>query len=147
MQSSSREQSSSTATPFRALWAQVVQQAKDDVDSQPVDSVLYEQAAAFFAGGGAWAESRRTVADMLDVHPDDLRRGGVRWIAERRERDGLPDAPPPVVLPVSRPTPAPLPLLVALPAETPPPRRPKTGLGVNPFFPGRRIEHPVMPII
>jgi hypothetical protein len=147
VQSSSREQSPGTETPFRALWTQVVQQAKDDVETQPVGSVLYEQAASFFAGGGAWAASRAAVADMLDVHPDDLRRRGTLWIAARRERDGLPDVPTRVVPPAWRPTPAPLPRLGALLAATPLPKRPKARWARNPFLRRRRIKQPETPTI
>ena len=79
---------SGTHQSYRILWAQVVLQAKADVEQQPIDSVLYDQAAAFFVSGGSWAESRGIVADVLDMHPDDLVRQGQHWIAERRRQEG-----------------------------------------------------------
>ena len=76
-----------THQSYRVLWAQVVLQAKADVEQQPIDSVLFDQAAAFFVSGGSWAESRAIVADVLEMHPDDLVRQGRRWIAERRQQE------------------------------------------------------------
>jgi hypothetical protein len=102
-----------TEQPCRALWIQVVTQAKEDLEDEPVNSILYDHAVAFFVGSGQWAESRGVIADLLSMHPDDLFRSGQRWIAARRERDGLPPEPPP-------PPPAAaisLPRLVALPGS------------------------------
>ncbi len=98
---------------YRVLWAQVVLQAKADLENEPIGSIIFNQAAAFFVSRGEWAESRLIVADCLDMHPDDLRRCGERWIAERRRREGLEPEPKPE--PRSQ-QPVPLPRLVALPA-------------------------------
>src|SRR5450631_2344997 len=81
---------------YRCLWAQVVLQAKADLDDEPIGSVLFNQAAAFFIGRGEWAASRANVADCLEMHPDALGRWCERWIAERRQREGLEPAPPAV---------------------------------------------------
>jgi hypothetical protein len=99
-----------TEQPYRVLWGQVVLQAKDDLEREPIGSLLYNQAAAFFLNRGEWAESRAAVADCLHMHPDDLSRSGKRWIAERRSREGLPPEP---TVPPNRSTQTPLPTLVA----------------------------------
>lgn len=98
---------------IRLLWVQVVLQAKSDLENAPIGSILFDQAAAFFVGRGEWAVSRATVADCLEMHPDDLYRCGERWIAERRQREGLP--PVVVAAPQAR-TPRALPRLEAFPA-------------------------------
>jgi hypothetical protein len=122
-----------TQHSYRVLWAQVVLQAKADLDHEPVGSILFNQAAAFFVSRGEWAESRAIVADCLEIHPDDLCRCGERWIAERRQQEGL--APAPLPTPRSK-TPRPLPRLEALPAAAPNRqslRRRITPQSANPF--------------
>lgn len=74
---------------YRALWAQVVLQAKADLENEPIGSIIYNQAAAFFVSRGEWAEARAIVADCLEMHPEELSRSGERWIAERRQQEGL----------------------------------------------------------
>ncbi len=108
---------SSVATQhsYRVLWAQVVLQAKADLENEPIGSILFNQAAAFFVSRGEWAESRAIVADCLEIHPDELTRSGERWIAERRQQEGL--APEPVQAPRPK-TPLVLPRLEAIPAPT-----------------------------
>jgi len=126
-----------TDQSYRVLWAQVVLQAKADLEHEPVDSILYNQAAAFFVSGGDWAVSRATVADCLDMHPDDLYRCGERWIADRRARDGLPPSPKKTAPAQNR---GPLPRLVALPgpsAQGKKGRSPGSSRGANPFAPSR----------
>lgn len=83
-----------TAQPCRALWVHVVTQAKDDLESEPINSMPYDDAVAFFAGSGQWATTRAFIADLLGMHPDDLFLSGQRWIAARRKRDGLPPQEP-----------------------------------------------------
>jgi hypothetical protein len=78
---------------YRALWSAAVMQAKADVEHQPFESIGYDQAVAFFIGGGAWAESRLALADCLELHPGDLERVGRRCIAARRQLEGLPPEP------------------------------------------------------
>ena len=98
--------------PCRALWAQVVLQAKEDLEGEPVGSILYDQAAAFFVGPGHWAESRMAIAELLEMHGDYLFKSGTRWIAARRAREGLP----PVTPEPSRPRDPPqLPRIIAVP--------------------------------
>jgi hypothetical protein len=99
---------------YRVLWAQVVLQAKADLENEKIGSVLFNQAAAFFVGRGDWAQSRLIVADCLGMHSDDLTRCGERWIAARRERDGLAPEPKREAVPAKRR--GPLPRLVAVPA-------------------------------
>jgi hypothetical protein len=86
---------------YRALWSAAVMQAKADVEHQPFESIDYDQAVAFFIGGGAWAESRLALADCLELHPDDLERVGRRCIAARRELEGLPPERPRLRRPAS----------------------------------------------
>lgn len=122
---------------YRRLWAQVVLQAKSDLDAEPIDSILFNQAAAFFVGRGEWAASRANVADCLEMHPDALGRCGERWIAERRQREGLEPAPSAAF---SVRSPAPLSRLVAVPSPDPQAakgRRTITPRQVNPFNPFR----------
>ena len=122
---------------YRVLWAQVVLQAKADLENEPVGSLLFNQAAAFFVSRGEWAESRAIVADCLQMHPDDLCRCGARWIAERREREGLEPEPP--AAPWSK-TPLVLPRLEAIPAQGNNGRKSRRSVPVrssNPFAPTR----------
>ena len=131
------------STGSRALWSAVVLQAKGDIEAEPINSVEYAQAVAFFTGGGEWAHGRANIADFLDIHPDDLERCGRRWIAARRQQEGLP-AETPRLLHAAQPTRLKAPLnlagLVAIPAlsqrkhraAADKPERP------NPFNPFRR---------
>jgi hypothetical protein len=127
-----------TQQTYRALWAQVVLQAKADLDYEPIGSILFDQAVAFFVSRGEWAESRRMVADCLDMHPDDLSSRGARWIADRRQREGFAPEPGPVLRSA---TPAPWPRLVAVPAADTYRRKnhPATISAVNPFNPLRHM--------
>lgn len=140
----------------RRLWAAVVEQSLTDVADEPIDSVLWNQARAFFVSGGTWAEGRQNIADLLGVHPEDLERVGRRAINARLLQEGLPplvtQAPTPR-LPIQRALrPAVvavrqrLPRLVAIPAppEPEPERRDRTGgwrrrWSVNPFDPWRKL--------
>jgi hypothetical protein len=125
-----------TQQSYRVLWAQVVLQAKADLENEPIGSILFNQAAAFFVNRGEWAESRLVVADCLNMHPDDLSRVGQRWIADRREREGL--APEPKRAPRST-APLVLPHLVALPNPEIHSRKARRTVtrAVNPFDPFR----------
>src|SRR5664279_3905972 len=84
----------------RALWVAVVQQAIDDVAEERIGSLDWDEAVAFFTHAGDWAAARAGVADMLDMHADDLAHVGRRLIAERRIREGL-EAETPLVLPLA----------------------------------------------
>jgi hypothetical protein len=121
---------------YRVLWAQVVLQAKADLENEPIGSILFNQAAAFFVSRGEWAESRVVVADCLEMHPDDLTRCGERWIADRRRREGLEPEPKRASRSAE---PVPLPRLVAVPAPEPSRRRGRRSLasGASPFDPFR----------
>jgi hypothetical protein len=72
----------------RALWSAVVLQARADIESEDRDGYDYAQALAFFTGSGDWAKSRQSIADCLELHPDDLMRLGKAAIAARCLRDG-----------------------------------------------------------
>lgn len=135
----------------RALWAAVVLQVKADIEGEPLGSVTYSQAVEFLTGGGAWRESRGAIADMLDLHADDISRMGRQWIA-RRQQDALPPgAGPPAPQPVpTAPSPPPIPSSPQPPPASPPavrcpvelprplqPRKWRNGCGVNPFSPFR----------
>ncbi|PPQ35038.1 hypothetical protein CCS01_09045 [Rhodopila globiformis] len=125
-----------TQHAYRVLWAQVVMQAKADLENEPIGSILYNQAAAFFVSRGDWAESRLMIADCLNMHPDDLSRVGQQWINDRRRREGLEleqnEAP-------KKSDPLVLPRLVAVPGPSTHVRRGRTRTprAVNPFNPFR----------
>jgi hypothetical protein len=108
----------------RAFWSAVVLRACHDIQREPLGSAHYEAAVAFFTAPGDWAESRRSIADCINLHPDDLARAGVRQIAIRRLAEGLPEFAPPVV-PVVRKRwvkparPPSLPRLQAIPKRNP----------------------------
>jgi hypothetical protein len=121
---------------YRVLWAQVVLQAKADLENEPIGSILYNQAAAFFVSRGDWAESRLIVADCLNMHPDDLSRVGLSWINDRRRREGLEPEPQ---MTQKKAEPLVLPRLVAVPAENARARkgRGRTPRTANPFNPFR----------
>ena len=80
---------------YRALWSQVVLQAKQDLETEQPGSVVYGQAESFFFGARQWAETRDAIATMIDLHADDLTRLGRATIAARRVEEGLPPAPDP----------------------------------------------------
>jgi hypothetical protein len=109
------DESSVHDSGHRGLWAAVVLQAKADLENEPVDSVFYVRAAAFFIGTGEWAQARESIAEFLDMHPDDLRSCGRRWINARRVREGLPALPPPLRV---QKEPLRLPRLIAVPSES-----------------------------
>jgi hypothetical protein len=118
----------------RALWAAVVIQARDDLETEEYNSVDYGQAAAFFSAPGDWATSRRAIADALDLHPDDLMRLGRAVTAARTARDG---GPPVVARPVPRLVvsvvePVPVPVAV-VPAKVPRGRAGARRFVFNPF--------------
>ena len=118
------------------LWAQVVLQAKTDLDEEPIGSLLYSDAASFFVGSGEWAESRTIVAECLNIPPNNLYRCGKKWIARRRAREAQPPEPLPAAPPV--PVSSPLPLLVVLPVPDRRGCRRIRGLRANnPFNPFR----------
>jgi hypothetical protein len=121
-----------TQQSYRLLWAQVVLQAKADLENEPIGSIIFNQAAAFFVSRGEWAESRLIVADCLDMHPDDLKRCGERWIADRRRREGLPPEPEKAIRSAGA---RPLPRLVASPAREKIGRKPRPAAAnrFNPF--------------
>lgn len=80
----------------RSLFVSVILQACQDIEREPIGSTNYVQAVTFFtAAEGEWLESRQAIADMLDLHPDDLMRAGVRAIRARRKAEGLPEAEAP----------------------------------------------------
>jgi hypothetical protein len=74
---------------YRGLWASVVLQALDDIEGQPIGSLEFGHAVAFFSGVGAWAESRTIIGDFLEFHRDDLEALGKRCINARYAREGL----------------------------------------------------------
>jgi hypothetical protein len=123
-----------TQQSYRLLWAQVVLQAKADLENEPIGSIIFNQAAAFFVSRGEWAESRLIVADCLDMHPDDLKRCGERWIADRRRREGLPPEPEKAPRPAGA---HPLPRLVASPIRDKMGRKGRPAVRSNPFNPFR----------
>jgi hypothetical protein len=121
-----------TQHAYRVLWVQVVLQAKADLENEPIGSILYNQAAAFFVSRGDWAESRLIIADCLNMHPDDLSRVGLSWINDRQRREGLE---PENLTALKKSEPLMLPRLVAVPAENTRSRRGRgrTPHTANPF--------------
>lgn len=81
---------------YRDLWSAVVLQAKEDILTAPLNSIEYDQAVAFFTGGGEWSKVRVSVGDFLELHHDDLVRCGRRCIDDRLKieaarQSGQPD--------------------------------------------------------
>ena len=74
----------------RALWSSVVLQALEDIENQPVQSMAFTDAEAFFTRSGAWAESRTAIGDFLDLHRDELEAIGRRFLEARRSREAVP---------------------------------------------------------
>jgi hypothetical protein len=88
----------------RDLWAAVVSQAADDINTEDYRSVDYALAVSFFIASGEWAASRQAIADCIELHVSDIERLGRAAIAARHVRDGAPPAerPRPVRHPVQR---------------------------------------------
>ena len=70
-----------------SLWVSVLRQALDDLENEPLHSASFGEAQAFFTGAGSWGESRRTVGDFLQMHPDELKRIGERHLKARLARE------------------------------------------------------------
>lgn len=103
----------------QALWASVVLQAKDDIESLPFGSPDYEAAAAFFVGTSAyWRRGRSEIAEHLGTTGDTLKRIGTAWVIARRRREGLADHPS---APAQKPKPCPVPVPVETKALVIPP--------------------------
>ena len=78
----------------RALWAAVVWQALQDIESERYGSTDYTQSVTLLtAPFGPWAVWRQEIADMLDLHGDDLMHAGRLAIADR---EALETPPPPI---------------------------------------------------
>ena len=75
---------------YRGLWTSVVLQAVEDIVSQPMQSLDFADAVAFFTRSGPWAGSRAIIADFLDMHRDELEGIGRRCINTRIAREGMP---------------------------------------------------------
>ena len=82
-------ESSGPQSGCRALWSSVVLQALQDIESQPIQSVAFAEAVAFFTRSGAWAEARTMIGDFLELHRDELESIGRRCIGARHARDKL----------------------------------------------------------
>ena len=82
-------ESSEIQVAYRSLWSSAVLQALEDIENQPIPSTEYAEAEAFFIRPGAWARSRNTIADILDMHPGQLEMIGRRRIEARRVADML----------------------------------------------------------
>ncbi len=120
---------------YRHLWSAVVLQARDDIENQPLNSVEFSQAVAFFIGSGDWVQNRTAIGDFLNLHRDDLEKAGRRCINKRRVSEGLE----PLLARQPWPTPARTPRAVehqleAQPASPPSPLQPMPPQ-VNPFIP------------
>jgi hypothetical protein len=77
----------------RNLWGAVVLQAKSDIETEPLESLEYAHAVAFFTSGGEWTQMRAIVGDFLQLHHDDIERFGRRCIEQRRSAEGLDPLP------------------------------------------------------
>jgi hypothetical protein len=78
-----------------ALWASVVLQAREDVESLALDSPDYRAAVAFLTAESAyWRHGRAEIAAYLGTTGDTLQRIGTAWVTARRRREGLSDLPP-----------------------------------------------------
>jgi hypothetical protein len=92
-------------SPERALWAAVLLQVKTDIDEAPLDSLAFMEAVSFVRDGTHWAMARAAIASCLDLDAGAIRQIGMKWIAQRRQAEGLPAAEPPPPRPVDRPPP------------------------------------------
>src|ERR1700759_2781851 len=93
---------------YRHLWSAVVLQAKDDVENQPLDSIEFTQAVAFFIGSGDWVQNRTAIGDFLNLHRDDLEKAGRRCINRRRVSAALEPLLPKHPWPTTARAPAPV---------------------------------------
>jgi hypothetical protein len=75
---------------YRGLWSSVVLQAIEDIENQPMQSIAFDEAVAFFTRSGTWAESRTMVGDFMELHRDDLETIGKHCINARANREELP---------------------------------------------------------
>ena len=122
-------------THYRNLWVAVVLQAENDIETEPLDSIDFAQAVAFFIGTGDWVQNRVVIGDYLDLHRDDLERLGRRCINARRLAEGLE--------PLLPRQPWPTPARARKTAEPEPQPKPQPTLPnqqaprarINPFFP------------
>jgi hypothetical protein len=74
----------------RDLWIAVVSTAHEDIETGHYRSVDYSQSVSFFTEPtGTWAEWRTRVAEMIDLHGDDLKRLGERAITAREASEAL----------------------------------------------------------
>jgi hypothetical protein len=78
---------------YRGLWSSVVLQAIEDIENQPMQSIAFDEAVAFFTRSGRWAESRTMIGDFLELHRDDLETIGKHCINARVTREELPPEP------------------------------------------------------
>ena len=101
----------------RALWSAVVAQAVEDLMLTGLHSLEFAAAVSFFVSGGEWLQSRREIADMLDLHPDDLERLGRKQLLTRVKANNLSIADIPGLGPKAPPVPR--------PRDKPRPRREK----------------------
>ena len=137
--------SASGDSQYRSLWVAVVLQAKSDIETEPLGSLDFTQAVAFFIGSGQWVQNRAVIGDYLDLHRDDLEKLGRRCINARRAAEGLEPLQPRQPWPnatrarktVEPVPPQPQPILPPLPQPRSAPAR------VNRFFP-RGIYAPSM---
>lgn len=75
--------------------------AVSDIRDEPYDSIDYSQSVRLFtAKAGPWASWRVEVAEMLELHADDLRRLGRAEIAAREAREPPPVRAQPAVGPI-----------------------------------------------
>jgi hypothetical protein len=75
---------------YRGLWSSVVLQAIEDIENQPMQSIAFDEAVAFFTRSGLWAESRTMVGDFLELHCDDLETIGKHCISARTTKEEMP---------------------------------------------------------
>lgn len=69
------------------LWSAVLLQARSDIGTARMNSPTYHSAVAFFTSpAGQWAESRRQIADLLDLDAERLQQIGESLIASRQRR-------------------------------------------------------------
>jgi len=88
-----------------SLWAAVILRALKDIEEEPYDSLLFNEARDFLTGGGAWGQSRQDIAEQVNLHGDDIRRIALAQLAQRASHD-----PPPVRPPVTKVQPAAVPV-------------------------------------
>jgi hypothetical protein len=90
---SSVEANREGSSTCRALWLAVLLQAKEDVEKEPMDSIEYHEARAFWIDGGFWTAARANIGACLEMDGEVIAGIGRKWVNARLKAEGLPLLP------------------------------------------------------